>query len=103
MLGGTRNGSAFEGWKLELVFGGAAHSTFVDLPIIAEVLGIRERLGEVGKQLLGMVDGVRGLEVMVEYVSAFAEFVLKGRKGSLLGRGGDDRFPEVVVKRHVLV
>ena len=89
------------GWKLEIVFGGAAHSTFVDLPLVAEALGIREKLGEEVKQLLGMVDGVRGLEVTVEYVSAFAEFVLEGRNESLLGSHGDDRFPEVVVKRHI--
>ena len=89
------------GWKLELVLGGAAHSTFVDLALIAEVLGIRERLGEEVKQILGTVDGMRGLEVMVEYVSAFAEFVLKGKNGSLMGSHGDDGFPEVAVKRHM--
>ena len=89
------------GWKLELVLGGSAHSSFVDLPLIAEALGIREDLGEEVKQILGMVDGMRGLEVMVEYVSAFAEFVLKGKDGSLMGGHGDDGFPEVVVKRHI--
>ena len=89
------------GWKLELVLGGAAHSTFVDLALIAEVLGIREKLSEEVKQILGTVDGVRGLEVMVEYVSAFAEFMLRGKNGSLMGSHGDDRFPEVVVKRHI--
>ena len=89
------------GWKLELVLGGAAHSSFVDLALIAEVLGIREQLSEEVKRLLGMVDGVRGLEVVVEYVSAFAEFVLKGKNNNLLGSRGDDRFPEVVVRRHL--
>ena len=89
------------GWKLELVLSGAAHSTFIDLPLIAEALGIRESLGEEVKQILGMVDGVRGLEITVEYVSAFAEFVLMGKNESLLGSNGDDRFPEIVVKRHI--
>ena len=37
---------------------------------------------------------------MVEYVSAFADFVLTGKNGSLLGGDGDDRFPEVTVRRH---
>ena len=88
------------GWKLELVLSDAAHSTFLDLPLIAEALGIREKLGEEVKRILGVVDGVRGLEVMVEYVSASAEFVLMGKNESLLGNNGDDRFPEIVVKRH---
>ena len=89
------------GWKLELVFNGAAHSSFVDLPLIADSLGIREELDDEVKQILGVVDGVRGLEVMVEYVNAFAGFMLKGKNESLLGSHGDDGFPEVVVKRHI--
>lgn len=87
-------------WKLELVLKGAAHSTFTDMPLIAEVLDLREKLGEDGKEILGQVDGMRGLEAVVEYVSAFAEFVLTGKKGSLLGKDGNEMFPEVIVKRH---
>ena len=89
------------GWKLELVLNGAAHSTFTDLPLIAEAFGLRDELGDDGKELLGRVEGMRGLEIMVEYVSAFAQFVLKGKSGSLLGSDGSDAFPEVVVKRHI--
>ena len=88
------------GWKLELVLKGAAHSTFTDLPLIAEALDLRDELGDDGKELLGKLEGMRGLEIMVEYVSAFADFVLTGRNGSLLGGNGDDRFSEVVVRRH---
>lgn len=88
------------GWKLELVLNGAAHLTFSDLPLIAEVFDLREKLGEEGKALLGTVDGIRGLEAIVEYVSAFAEFVLTGKNGSLLRSDGNERFPEVIVKRH---
>lgn len=87
-------------WKLELVLNGAAHSTFTDLPLIAEAFHLRERLGEDGKELLGKLDGMRALEVVVEYVSAFAEFVLTGKNQSLLGSDGNERFPEVSVKRH---
>lgn len=89
------------GWKLELVLNGAAHSTFCDFPLIAEALNLRDKLGEDGKQLLGELDGMRGLEIMVEYVSAFADFVLLEKNGNLLGSGGNEKFPEVVVKRHI--
>ena len=88
------------GWKLELVLNGAAHSTFSDLPLIAEALDLRDKLGENGKELLGKLEGMRGLEVMVEYVSAFTDFVLTGRNGSQLGSDGNDQFPEVIFKRH---
>lgn len=85
------------GWKLELVLQGATHSTFTDLPLVAEALNLRDQLD---KELLGEIDGTRGLEVTVEYVNAFAEFVLMGKNGSLLGSEGNERFPEVTVKRH---
>ena len=88
------------GWKMELVLRGSAHSTFTDLPLIAEALGLRGKLGREGEILMGKVDGMRGLEVLVEYVSAFADLVLMGKNGSLLGSNGDDRFPEISVKRH---
>ena len=89
------------GWKLELVLNGAVHATFSDMPLIAEAFDLREKLGREGEELLGKVDGMRGLEVIVEYVSAFAEFVLTGKSRGLLGSDGDERFPEVKVKRHI--
>ena len=89
------------GWKLELVLDGAAHSTFSDMPLIAEAFDLRGKLGGEGEELLGKVDGMRGLEVMVEYVSAFADFVLAGKNETLLRSDGNEKFPEVKVKRHV--
>ena len=89
------------GWKLELVLNGAVHATFSDMPLIAEAFDLREKLGREGEELLGKLDGMRGLEVMVEYVSAFAEFVLTGKSRGLLGRDGNEKFPEVKVKRHI--
>ena len=87
-------------WKLELALNNAAHATFTDMPLIAEAFHIREKLGEDGKELLGKLDGMRGLEVVVEYVRAFAEFVLTGKDECLLGSDGNERFPEVDVKRY---
>ena len=89
------------GWKLELVLNDAAHSTFTDLPLIAEAFDLRDKLGRFGEQLLGKLEGLRGLEIMIEYVSAFTQFVLKGKNGSLMGSDGNDAYPEVVVKRHL--
>ena len=85
---------------MELILGGAAHLTFVDLHLMINSFGIREKFEEV-KHLLGTVDGSRGLGVAMEYLSAFVEFVLKGKDENLVGSHGDDGFPEVVVKRRV--
>ncbi len=43
---------------------------------------------------------MRELEITVDYVSAFAKFVLTGNNGSLLGSNSNKAFPEVKVKRH---
>ena len=56
--------------------------------------------GKEGEEILCTVDGMRGLEVVVKYVSGFAEFVLMGKDGSLLGSNGNEVLLEVKVKRH---
>ena len=87
------------GWKLELVLSGAAHSTFTDFPLIAEAYDLREKLGRQGEELLGTVLGIRGLEIVVEYVSAFARHWLTGSDESLLQPNGSSKYSEVEVKR----
>lgn len=87
------------GWKLELRLKGAVHQTFSDYPLLAEAYGLRAKLGKQGEQLLGSIGGRRGLEIMVEYVSAFTNFVLKGSNESLLQIGRTTKYPEVVINR----
>ena len=87
------------GWKLELQLEEAAHETFSDIPLLAEAIGLRKRLGRKGDDILGKVDGLRALEIMVAYVTAFAEYILTGKNSSLLSDDGGGRFPEVKVSR----
>ena len=94
-----REWKRLSGWKLELHLEEASHTTFSDLPLLAEVIGLRKRLGRKGDELLGKVDGVRALEIMVAYVTAFAEYVLTGKNSSLLSDDGGGRFPEIKVLR----
>jgi len=84
---------------LELCLKGAAHATFTDFPLIAEAYALRAKLGREGEKLLGTTEGMRGLEIMVEYVSAFTRLVLKESNESLLQDGGTSKYPEVVTKR----
>ena len=93
----------FKGWKLELQLFGAVHGTFEDLPLLAEVYGIRALMGKAGDALLGTVPGLRGLEIVSQYVSAFAEFVFSGegaRSGDLVDGRNSTRFPEVGIVRY---
>ena len=77
------------------------HSTFSDMPLVAETFNLQGKLSREGKELPGKVDGMRGLEVTVEYVSAFADFVLAKRYGTLLRSDGNERFTELKVNRYV--
>lgn len=88
------------GWKLQLLLEGAQHATLTDMPLIVEELGLRERWGREGEKLLGTLNGRRGLEIIVAYVQAFADYVLMDKKGPLLNGSGSGQFSEVKVIRH---
>ena len=45
--------------------------------------------------MLGIVGGLRGLEIMVAYVHAFVEFVTIGKNETLLDGDDKGQFPEV--------
>ena len=86
----------FSGWKLELQLSGSVHGTFEDLPLLADIYGLRGKLGKAGEAVLGTVPGRRGLEIMSAYVGALAEFVLTGKEGLVSGKNST-RFKEVEV------
>ena len=94
-----REWKRLSGWKLELQLEEAVHATFSDLPLLAEAIGLRKRLGRKGDEELGKVVGLRALEIMVAYVTAFTEYILTGKTSSLLSDDGGGRFPEVKVLR----
>lgn len=94
--------SHFQGWKLDLQLFGAVHGSFEDFPLLADVFGVRAALGKTGEALLGTVPGLKVLQIMSAYVSAFAEFVFSGEKaerGDLVDGKNSTRYPEVGVVR----
>ncbi len=88
------------GWKVELSLNGSRHSTFSDLPLLAEVTGLKKKLGKEYGPLLGKIDGLRVLEIVVTYVDAFAKYVSTRKRGTLLDSDANKRFPEVKIMRH---
>ena len=87
------------GWKLKLNLEGAQHGTFSDIPLVAEAIALRQRLGKKGEAFWGKVDGLRGLEIMVAYSTAFADYVLTRKNSTLLADDGGGKFPEVIYSR----
>lgn len=77
------------GWKLELTVSNTTHNSFSDLPLVADVLGIRAVFSSVAGFPLGDLDGLRGLDIMSSYVSAFAKFICAGdESGGLKSKVG---------------
>ncbi len=72
------------GWKLELMLHGAQHATFSDLPLLAKVLGLSGHLLPEAEALLGTLGGVRALDIVSAYLSAFFDLVLKSDSSRLL-------------------
>jgi pimeloyl-ACP methyl ester carboxylesterase len=83
------------GWKRELVLEGGAHGSFTDLADLVDVLGFSGQLSSEVGELLGTIEGARALEVVSAYVVDFFDFVLKGKKVSLLD-GPNKKFPELL-------
>ena len=63
--------------------------------MIAEAFDKRKCEKKQLEDLLGAVQGIRGLEIMVEYVDAFTRFVLLGEDEPLLRINASQRYPEV--------
>ena len=82
------------GWKLELMLHGAQHATFSDLPLLVKVLGLDKVLPPEAATLLGMLDGVRALDVVSAYLVAFFDFVRSGIPAHLL-QGPAKEYPEI--------
>jgi Platelet-activating factor acetylhydrolase, isoform II len=80
--------------ELELL--NASHSTFTDLPLIADVAGISTTLPEESQVALGFLPGKRVLQILSSYLSDFFGFVLRGDECEGLLSGPSKEFPEVV-------
>ena len=105
--------SVLTGWKLELEFAESLHYTFSDFPSQFETLGLKLNATELVILLSGgpegfdkldvenavpiaasLLEAKRGLDIVVTYVVAFLEFVLKRKKEGLLDEPSG-RFPEL--------
>ncbi|KAH8796356.1 hypothetical protein BGZ57DRAFT_960904 [Hyaloscypha finlandica] len=85
-------------WKRELSLEGGAHGSFWDLPLVADVAGIRDGLGnETEEGLLGLLGGERVVGVLADYLRDFFRWVMDPRRGEGLLRGESGEYPAVGV------
>jgi pimeloyl-ACP methyl ester carboxylesterase len=87
---------AQEGWVKEIAMQGFEHLTFGDIGTVAVLLGLDKQLppGTLDPAI-GTVDVERARIIVEEYVKAFFEFALEGKKEGLV-KGPNKKFPEAV-------
>lgn len=90
--------SHLRGWKLELTVAKAEHVTFSDIPLLTKLMGwspFTSTSTEPGA-ILGTLDGKRAFDVIVAYVVAYMDFVLKGVESEIL-KVRSPLYPEVSI------
>ena len=80
-------------WKLDIEILNATHTTFTDIPLLAELI-FGDPLPGFVQGVVGGVPGVRARDVVSTYVAAFMKTVLKCEPQALLQRQ-DSAYPEI--------
>ncbi|KAF2271141.1 hypothetical protein CC78DRAFT_12655 [Lojkania enalia] len=81
-------------WKRELGLRNSAHNTFGDTPLLVKLSGWE--ITDAIRTLIGTLDGGRSFQIVTTYLTAFTDFVLKGRRSPLFD-GESSLYPEIVV------
>jgi dienelactone hydrolase len=84
-----------QGWKREIGLNNITHFGFTDVSFLYKI-GALELPERVADGLIGTLDGGRSSEIVRTYVTAFLDFVLRGRNTTLFD-GQSEEFPEIVV------
>ncbi|RDL31974.1 uncharacterized protein BP5553_09376 [Venustampulla echinocandica] len=83
-------------WKKELSLTGGAHAAFWDLPFIADVAEVRDKMpDDMEEALLGLFPGARAIKIVADYLHDFFHFVLDEKPEEGLLSGPNPAYPEV--------
>ena len=85
------------GWKTWVRLDDAAHYSFTDLPLLADLVGLRGN--GLSEELLGTVNSRRMLETVWRYTQEFFAYLLRNETSDLLG-GPRAEFPDVQFVGH---
>ena len=85
-------------WRVELSLANSTTATFTDLPLLADISGLRQTDPSPIDSAFGTINGVRSMSIETTYISDFFDMVLKGKKETLLG-GPSKAYPEVAFVR----
>jgi len=85
-------------WRVELSLANSTTATFTDLPLLADISGVRQTEPSAVDSLFGTINGVRSMSIVTTYISDFFDMVLKGKEETLLS-GPSKAYPEVAFVR----
>lgn len=84
-----------KGWKAEIGLKNITHFGFTDVSFLCKT-GALTLSQEAADAMIGTLDGGRSFQIISTYVTAFLDFVLKGKNTTLFD-GPSKEFPEIVV------
>ncbi|KIM95718.1 hypothetical protein OIDMADRAFT_133611 [Oidiodendron maius Zn] len=85
-------------WRVELSLTNSTKATFTDLPLLADISGVRQTDPGPVDSLIGTINGVRSMSIETVYISDFFDMALKGKKETLLS-GPNKAYLEVAFVR----
>jgi dienelactone hydrolase len=89
--------------KVQLSVTGTTHASFLDFPVILDVLGLRAQLpAQEVAEVVGSIMGDRMVEILTAYTASFLQFVLGKSPSPPLARSVA-QFPEVTIANSTLV
>ncbi|KAH8679062.1 Alpha/Beta hydrolase protein [Tricladium varicosporioides] len=83
-------------FERELVLLNMSHIAFSDLPLVIDVIGIRNTLSAGAQAVVGSLPGKRVIQILSKYLTDYARFVLRGNEVEGLLSKPNKEYPEVV-------
>ena len=80
-------------WKLDIEILNSTHTTFTDIPLLADLIFGSPLPPEVNA-IVGYIPGERARDIITAYVVAFMKFALQGQSQALL-KGPSAEYPEI--------
>ena len=81
-------------WRTELSIANSTQGTISDLPLLADISGLRKEEPKAVDAVFGTINGTRSMSIFTTYIAAFFDMVLKGEEEALL-LGPSEAYPEV--------
>ena len=83
-------------WKREFSIANTAHGSSFDIPLLADIAGVRGKIPEPLSSYIGGLPGIRTVEILARYIPAYFRLALDGKSDDILNKKSES-WPEVSI------